>query len=820
MSNLQHKTRLLTLSVLVLACFAALNPPFLLTQSVTYAQTETLAAPTLTAQAAAGAVQLNWTEVEGAARYDLLTWNAAATGGWQRISDRLTGTSYTHENLTAGTTYYYAVSALDANGVASAYSEQVSATVPAAPSTPLQTPTLTAQAAAGAVQLNWTEVEGAARYDLLTWNAAATGGWQRISDRLTGTSYTHENLTAGTTYYYAVSALDANGVASAYSEHVSATVPAAPSTPLQTPTLTAQAAAGAVQLNWTEVEGAARYDLLTWNAAATGGWQRISDRLTGTSYTHENLTAGTTYYYAVSALDANGVASAYSEHVSATVPAAPSTPLQTPTLTAQAAAGAVQLNWTEVEGAARYDLLTWNAAATGGWQRISDRLTGTSYTHENLTAGTTYYYAVSALDANGVASAYSEQVSAIPTTQGLTSETDRTALVALYNATGGPNWTNNTNWLSDKSIGEWYGVTTDDNGRVTALDLLGNRLSGSIPTQLGNLSKLTDLTLSFNGLSGSIPTQLGNLSNLTTLKLFGNRLSGSIPAQLGNLSKLTDLTLTGNQLSGTIPAQLGNLSNLTYLSLSYNQLSGSIPTQLGNLSKLQTLYLEGNGDGNGLSGSIPTELGNLSNLTGLSLADNQLSGSIPTELGNLSNLTGLSLSRNQLSGSIPTELGNLSKLTFLSLYNNQLSGSIPTQLGNLSKLTFLSLSGNQLSGSIPTELGNLSNLTDLFLYNNQLSGSIPAQLGNLSKLTDLSLSYNQLSGSIPTQLGNLSKLTFLSLSGNQLSGSIPTELGNLSNLTDLFLSGNQLSGCIPAALLNLKVPNNDLNNLDLEDCST
>ena len=44
---------------------------------------------------------------------------------------------------------------------------------------------------------------------------------------------------------------------------------------------------------------------------------------------------------------------------------------------------------------------------------------------------------------------------------------DRAALVALYNATDGPNWTNNHNWLSEAPIGEWYGVTTDDDGRVT-----------------------------------------------------------------------------------------------------------------------------------------------------------------------------------------------------------------------------------------------------------------------------------------------------------------------------------------------------------------
>ena len=55
---------------------------------------------------------------------------------------------------------------------------------------------------------------------------------------------------------------------------------------------------------------------------------------------------------------------------------------------------------------------------------------------------------------------------------------DRAALVALYNATGGPNWNSNNNWLSDVPISEWSGVTTDDNGRVTELDLSQNQLTG------------------------------------------------------------------------------------------------------------------------------------------------------------------------------------------------------------------------------------------------------------------------------------------------------------------------------------------------------
>ena len=43
--------------------------------------------------------------------------------------------------------------------------------------------------------------------------------------------------------------------------------------------------------------------------------------------------------------------------------------------------------------------------------------------------------------------------------------TDRAALVVLHNATDGPNWNINTNWLSDRPIGEWHGVTNELTGR-------------------------------------------------------------------------------------------------------------------------------------------------------------------------------------------------------------------------------------------------------------------------------------------------------------------------------------------------------------------
>ena len=200
-------------------------------------------------------------------------------------------------------------------------------------------------------------------------------------------------------------------------------------------------------------------------------------------------------------------------------------------------------------------------------------------------------------------------------------EGDRAALVELYNATGGPQWTNNENWLSNKPLGAWYGVATNSEGRVTELELgfpNGNNLTGPIPPELGNLSSLEILDLGVNQLSAPIPPELGKLSGLEILRLGGNQLTGTIPPELGNLSNLESVNLIVNQLTGTIPAELGNLSNLESLLLMGNQLTGTIPAELGNLSNLETLGIWGNQ----LTGPIPQELGKLSNLGWLWYEDN------------------------------------------------------------------------------------------------------------------------------------------------------------------------------------------------------
>ena len=181
---------------------------------------------------------------------------------------------------------------------------------------------------------------------------------------------------------------------------------------------------------------------------------------------------------------------------------------------------------------------------------------------------------------------------------------DRTVLRTLYNRTGGARWHRNDNWLSNRPMKEWHGVTTDVEGRVKGLYLSFRGLTGQIPSELGNLSNLKRLYLADNDLTGQIPSELGNLSNLRGLSVFNNELTGQIPSELGSLSNVEWLSLASNSLTGQIPSELGNLSNLRGLSVFNNELTGQIPSELGNLSKLESLYLSGNQ----FTGCIPHRL--------------------------------------------------------------------------------------------------------------------------------------------------------------------------------------------------------------------
>ncbi|SFR63179.1 T9SS type A sorting domain-containing protein [Maribacter stanieri] len=308
--------------------------------------------------------------------------------------------------------------------------------------------------------------------------------------------------------------------------------------------------------------------------------------------------------------------------------------------------------------------------------------------------------------------------------------TDRDALIAFYNATGGPDWVNTWN-LEEQDIENWYGVTLNSEGRVEYLYLTENKLIGNLPPEIGLLTELKVLNLS----SASNPTVPENV----------NQITGVIPPQIGNLTNLEQFNISNNLISGEIPPEFGNLSKLTFAMFFDNELSGSLPEELGNLISIETINLKRNN----IEGTIPTSMTNLPNLRSLLLASNNFEGEIPDFLSQVTSLQYLDLSYNSFSGSIPVELGLINNLSYLDISVNNLTGEIPTELGQLQNITTLKLSQNNLEGSLPLSLGQLTNLVDFQAYNNNLNGTIPIELTNIPSLDRILLSNNNFHGKIP-----------------------------------------------------------------------
>ena len=429
---------------------------------------------------------------------------------------------------------------------------------------------------------------------------------------------------------------------------------------------------------------------------------------------------------------------------------------------------------------------------------------------------------------------------------------DRIALEVFYHAMGGEDWKDNTNWLSDEPLGEWYGVDVNRSGRVRYLELQDNNLHGRIPAAVGLLDTLFSFALRDTAVTGPIPPAIGRLRHLRDLRLGGTRVDGPLPPEMGNMTGLDYVVLSGTRLSGPLPETLANLDVGRFYfgntglclprSLAEWYASRDDPSddplpcipETADRDVLVTLYNETGGPGwrrssnwlgdrslntwsgiatdaegyvteiflpwNNLTDSIPPELGDLARLEVLALYGNELTGRIPPELGELARVRDLSLSSNKLEGPIPPEIGGMVSVDTMYLSGNDLSGPIPPEFGNLVNLEHLALFENELSGPLPAEFGNLKKLKSMWLVDNKFEGPLPPELGDMTSLEDLSLSRNKITGSIPPELGKLRNLKYLGIPDNELTGPIPPELGNLASLTELFLMRNQLSDSIPPEL--------------------
>lgn len=311
-------------------------------------------------------------------------------------------------------------------------------------------------------------------------------------------------------------------------------------------------------------------------------------------------------------------------------------------------------------------------------------------------------------------------------------ESERQALMDLYNATGGPSWTRQTNWMGPAGTEcTWLGVRCDENAEHVITIRLSNRnMVGQLPS-LSAFTEMYDFEAPINHLTGSMPSLPPGLESLM---LAVNAFSGPLP-DVSALAKFVDLR--GNEFTGPLPTR-EQTREMRGLWLSNNQLSGEIP-ELAGLSNLQA-YCVGN---NHLSGSIP-DLSGLVSLVQFDVSNSGITGGIPS-LSDMVSLQDLMVENNNLSGSVP-DFSNNRDLRVFAAYNSGLSGSLP------------SLSG-------------LSRLQTFIVGRNNITGEIPS-LSGLTQLWRLDLAFNHFSGTLPS-LSDLSNLEYLTVGGNELSGSLP-----------------------------------------------
>lgn len=295
---------------------------------------------------------------------------------------------------------------------------------------------------------------------------------------------------------------------------------------------------------------------------------------------------------------------------------------------------------------------------------------------------------------------------------------------------------------------------------------LGGRFSDTV-CQVG--IKLNSLQLQENKIYGSIPDSVSNLSSLMILNLSSNLLNGTISPEISMLSNLEQLFLSNNHFTSAIPEALGNCLNLGLLDLSCNEFTGGIPESLGKLDRLNSLFL----NNNHLTGNVPPSLGQCIGLYRLDLSYNRLTGSIPTELTGLHEIRiFINFSHNQLEGPLPIELSKLEKVQEMDFSSNFLTGSIFPQIASCIEVTMINFSNNLLQGELPESLGELKNLETFDVSRNHLSGLIPKTLSKIDTLSFLNLSYNNLEGMIPSGGIFDSASNFSFLGNSHLCGTI------------------------------------------------
>ena len=336
-------------------------------------------------------VTISWTGVANVNQYNV--YRSLTPGGETTPvygTEPYYYTTFTDNSVSAGATYYYKVSATDGSGEG-----PLSVEVSATPSQALPVaPVVKGTVGAGVVNLTWNVVAGASWYNVYRGDQNGNG-LSLVDYDETTTGFHDSTVNNGQTYTYFVYAVNAAGQG-ARSAGLQIT-PGAADLPAPTQTIAQANPDGSVSVSWTGVPNATQY--YVYRSLAPGGEGQPYYGTQASYYKSFNdtgVSAGVTYFYKVTALDANGEGP-----MSGEASAEPGVALPAATVLA-GTAGAAQTNlsWKAVSGATGYNLYRKNKN-DNGYALLAYGLTATTYVDSSAVSGNTYQYYVCAVEVMG-----------------------------------------------------------------------------------------------------------------------------------------------------------------------------------------------------------------------------------------------------------------------------------------------------------------------------------------------------------------------------------------------------------------------------------
>ncbi|MCD8385129.1 MAG: Ig-like domain-containing protein, partial [Clostridiales bacterium] len=338
------------------------------TLDVTVTEQE-LTAPTITSlYNSTSGVSVGWGAVDGATEYIVWRLNNSS-GKWEKCATT-TGTTYLSTSPVSGTTYYYAIEAVNGE-VTSGRGTQRYILYMATPKVSLENTT-------SGIKVSWNSVAGATS-GYQVYRRTADTDYELLKQVSTSTtSYTDTTAEAGVRYYYIVRSVRGSARSAYASQYI---------TRLTTPTnISVSNTKSGVQVTWSAVTGATSYQV--WRKlSGSSSWSKVGTT-TDTSYTSTGVTSGKTYVFTVKAVY-NSSVSAYNTTGKTIMR------LAEPTITLENLVGGLTASWNAVDGAEGYKL--YRRSETGSYVLVAtldaDTLT---YTDKAAAAGVVYYYRVQA----------------------------------------------------------------------------------------------------------------------------------------------------------------------------------------------------------------------------------------------------------------------------------------------------------------------------------------------------------------------------------------------------------------------------------------